>query len=334
MRTLGFTLAFALLGASTTAQAHFGLMSPTTTDTDGKGPPPCGPDGSTAAPVAAQGGHPITLTLKETVPHPGFYRVALSINSRSELPVDPVVKDSAGKILPADGSTKGISKTAEYTDTPVFPVLADHLFAHTGAPMPMYTTMLTLPNVTCARCTLQVIEFMADHGYNATQAGTSNGGYFYHHCADLKITADPNLPAFVAPNKDGGASDAPSDVKPGNDGSAGTGASGAGGTSGTAGTGAGVAGTSGAAGGGAAGTTGAAGASVGAAGTNGGSAGTTGAAGNTTGTAGTTAGGGGSTEDGGGCACTAAGQSGSPTLLLVAAAVSYLVARRRIRRSQ
>ena len=31
-------------------------------------------------------------------------------------------------------------------------------------------------------------QFMADHGYNQP------GGYAYHHCADLQITADPAKP--------------------------------------------------------------------------------------------------------------------------------------------
>jgi len=33
-----------------------------------------------------------------------------------------------------------------------------------------------------------VIQFMADHPYNQP------GGYSYHHCADLQITADPAKP--------------------------------------------------------------------------------------------------------------------------------------------
>ena len=35
---------------------------------------------------------------------------------------------------------------------------------------------------------LDFTEFMADHGYNQP------GGYSYHHCADLQITADPAKP--------------------------------------------------------------------------------------------------------------------------------------------
>jgi hypothetical protein len=35
---------------------------------------------------------------------------------------------------------------------------------------------------------LQVIQFMEEHGVNP------DGRFTYHHCADLKITANPKLP--------------------------------------------------------------------------------------------------------------------------------------------
>ena len=55
-------------------------------------------------------------------------------------------------------------------------------------PMTPWETDLRLPNINCPKCTLQVIQFMADHPYNQP------GGYSYHHCADLQITADPAKP--------------------------------------------------------------------------------------------------------------------------------------------
>jgi hypothetical protein len=45
-----------------------------------------------------------------------------------------------------------------------------------------------LPNINCRKCTLQVVQFMADHGFN------NPGGYSYHHCSNLQITADPAQP--------------------------------------------------------------------------------------------------------------------------------------------
>ena len=69
-------------------------------------------------------------------------------------------------------------------------MIADGLFQHypkpgepasavLKTPMAPWETEIELPNISCAKCTLQVIQFMADHVYNQP------GGYAYHHCADL-----------------------------------------------------------------------------------------------------------------------------------------------------
>jgi hypothetical protein len=70
------------------------------------------------------------------------------------------------------------------------PVIVDGLWAHTdrSAIAQPFETDITLPNITCAKCTLQVVQFMAEHGRNA------DGDFTYHHCADLNITADPSKP--------------------------------------------------------------------------------------------------------------------------------------------
>jgi hypothetical protein len=51
-----------------------------------------------------------------------------------------------------------------------------------------YEADIQTPNINGTRCTLQVIQFMAEHAYSRP------GGYSYHHCADLAITADPSKP--------------------------------------------------------------------------------------------------------------------------------------------
>jgi hypothetical protein len=177
------------------------------------------------------GGSKLMLKVNETVSHPGFYRVALSIKSRAELPADNVVKDANGMVLLP--TSTGMSATAEYQTNPVFPVLADNLFPHTSGSM--FSGEITLPNVNCDKCTLQVIEFMANHGSNGDKAG-----FFYHHCADLKITADTSKPVFD-PTAGSGAGGASS----GGAGGVGGAASGAGGASvgGTGGSAAGAGGT-------------------------------------------------------------------------------------------
>src|SRR6185436_1902621 len=169
------------------------------------------PDTTEGTALAVTGGTDLMLTVDETVFHPGFYRVALALSSCHSgdkcFPADNTVYDSAGKVLPITGP--GNSDHADFEMPAKFPVLGDNLFPHpqaatAGAPansagsdQPTWTGTVPIPNLTCAKCTLQVIEFMAPHGPNA------GGGYFYHHCADLKITADPGKPAFD-PNAGGG----------------------------------------------------------------------------------------------------------------------------------
>jgi hypothetical protein len=169
-----------LLLCAPLARAHFALVQPASAlavEDGGKGAPPCaeGPDSGVV--TAVQGGHPIAIRLTEFVFHPGHYRFALSVNSRAELPADPDVV-----------AVDGVSLSASIQNPVRIPVLADGVFQHTDPPTGDWQTSITLPNLTCDKCTLQIIEFMAEHGLNP------GGGFFYHHCADLRITADPNLP--------------------------------------------------------------------------------------------------------------------------------------------
>ncbi len=163
------------------AEAHFALITPASalsTEDGGKGGPPCGLGAASGVVTEAKGGHPLTLRLQEFIEHPGHYRVALAVKSRDELPPDPaVVADQYGNSI-----------SAAIQSPPRVPVLADGLLAHTDSAPDEWNTQVVLPNINCAHCTLQIIEFMAQHGAD----------YFYHHCADLKIVADPNLPAADA----------------------------------------------------------------------------------------------------------------------------------------
>ncbi len=183
-RLITSTIAVTIASFSGAAHAHFNLIMPPPADsaTDGgKGAPPCGPTQASGVVTPVQGGHAITVSLNETVLHPGHYRIALSINSRSELPADPVAVTDAN----------GNSISAPFEDPAEFPVLADDVFDHKTGTTPIQFSMpVMLPNVTCSKCTLQVIEFMAQHGPNP------GGGFYYHHCADLAVTADPGLPIF------------------------------------------------------------------------------------------------------------------------------------------
>ena len=131
----------------------------------------------------AVGGSKLHLKVLETIYHPGHYRVALALNSRDELPADPMTFERTTERGPQ-------SVWAVIQSPPQIPVIADGLFQHYTRPTApqTYEADIQLPNITCAKCTLQVIQFMAQHGYNQP------GGYSYHHCADLQIAADPDKP--------------------------------------------------------------------------------------------------------------------------------------------
>ena len=122
------------------------------------------------------------IRIREMAFHPGFYRVALAVNSRAELPPDPEATGETG----TDGRQRSVSAAVHYPPSP--PVLADGLFMHVAPFDKEQETDVEIPNINCAKCTLQVIEFMAAHGRN------KDGDYTYHHCADLEIRANPNQP--------------------------------------------------------------------------------------------------------------------------------------------
>ncbi len=163
------------------ARAHFVLQAPAANfEQSGLGDPqkapPCG-DNGTAVPTgmvtAYQGGDTITITIDETVYHPGHYRIALAVNDPSELPPEPEV---------TPGATFDCG-SAEIMNPAVFPVLADGVFEHASAFDSPQSIDITLPNdVTCTNCTLQIIQFMSEHGLN------NPGGCYYHHCANISIT--------------------------------------------------------------------------------------------------------------------------------------------------
>jgi hypothetical protein len=351
-RRLAFILGGLALTSSAMAEAHFDLIEPRQVSNDtggGKGSPPCGPDtGMAATPTPVMGGHPLKLMINETVRHGGFYRFALAIKSRSELPPDNVVYDSGNRVLPPTGikpaGSDGQSARADVQKPPIFPVIADGVWDHPqDGPKPimfpstMYPDEVMLPNVSCDRCVLQVIEFMHPHGFNPSVPGPG-GGYFYHHCAELKITPDPGLPIFV-PGADGGAPDTATAGDAATD-KATTGAAGASGTAGSSGN-AGASGTAGASG--AAGATGVAGATGTAGATGSGAAGST--ASGTAGALGTagvsaTAGAPGSGAAGSGNprqnsgGCSAAVETSRPPAWIGLLFVSIAIVRRRARQTK
>jgi MYXO-CTERM domain-containing protein len=256
-----------------TASAHFRLLKPTSwLEEDNLGDPqktgPCGNSGTQTNEVTTfQAGETITVEWAETIPHPGHFRIAL-VRDRSELE-DPDID--------VDSSCNYVDPTAVANRTAVPPVLLENLYPRDSDEVMFgmtFTQEVTLPDMECEKCTLQVIQFMTEHAQPC----------IYYHCADIKIVGG------------GGAS--------------GAGASGSGGASGASG-GAGGMGAATAGTGASSGTGGAASNPMMTAGT--GAAGTAGTTIGGIGAAGSTAGAGGSAAAPTGGANGAAGMSPAPT---------------------
>ena len=174
------------------SQAHFRLLSPASWLVENQlGDPqkaaPCGGTNvdfgkPTYAVTPVQGGSLLHVKVQETVYHPGHYRVALAVNSPTELPLDPkptTMTNDKGVIM---------SVSAEVMNPAAPPVLADGLFQHSAPVTAPWETDVTIPNINCKACTLQVIQFMEQHPMN------NPGNFTYHHCAVLHITANPVKP--------------------------------------------------------------------------------------------------------------------------------------------
>jgi len=170
------------------AHAHFILVAPDAwMSQDAFGLPeklgPCGDEGGgtpTGKVTTFRPGQTIAVTINEVVTHPGHYRVALAVNDRTELPPEPMVTPTK----------EDACASAAIQNPPTFPILSDNVLPHTQAFGAPQTFSVTLPtNVTCAKCTLQVLEFMSHHGAPC----------FYHHCADISIQGPPETSPTPTP---------------------------------------------------------------------------------------------------------------------------------------
>lgn len=163
--------------------------------------PPCGNGEDAVATGAAytyKPGETITLSLAEYVPHPGYFRIAFDndgyddfVNPRWIVPIDPENRPGGCPIDDEDQCRVG-----DYmTDGDFFnneTVLMDNLNPHTSATAQRsYTWEVTLPDVECDNCTLQIIQVMMDpagtaHGVYNTTPGDDND--VYHQCVAMTLS--------------------------------------------------------------------------------------------------------------------------------------------------
>lgn len=189
-RTTRIAAAMTLALAAAGAQAHFRLLEPASwIEEDDRGDPqklaPCGgtidnPGMRSGLSTDVTGGEMLRIVVEETVFHPGHYRIALA-RRPNWLPDDPPVTMKE--------TERGLrSDRAEIQANPEPPLLADGLWEHYERRTGLWETEIEVPNIDCEGCFLQVIQFMSEH------PGFREGGFSYHHCAVLNITADPARP--------------------------------------------------------------------------------------------------------------------------------------------
>jgi MYXO-CTERM domain-containing protein len=166
-----FCVALAALAAlPRLAVAHVQLTSPLQREVDQK-VGPCGVAGSvrSASVCEYRPGATITVAWDETIEHPGHFRISFDEDGDDDF-VDPEGYDdldSAESVL-VDG----------IADRDVF-----------GSD-PGYTQEVTLPDVECDSCTLQLIQVMTD------KPPYGDGNDIYYQCADLILSASaPEDPA-------------------------------------------------------------------------------------------------------------------------------------------
>jgi MYXO-CTERM domain-containing protein len=200
---VGGVLAGSLLFAAGTAQAHIkmeGALLSRTPDgllpgfDDAQKMSPC--DGArSAGPVYTfQPGTTITLSISEAIPHPSYFRIAFDNDGEdgfkepaSIKPIDP------SRACPFDKDDQcGKSDFCNVNDPNGARVLWDNLNPHASGGS-TYSWTVTLPNMECENCTLQVIQVMEDtvHGAYCPQgscaASANSAEDIYHRCINIKL---------------------------------------------------------------------------------------------------------------------------------------------------
>ncbi len=133
-----------------------------------------------ATPKVAAPGSKYTVKWTETIDHPGHFRISFSMNNGTDFVIPPT----------STGTTMGMP-------TVLVDLIADVQGNFPAAGRP-YSQEITLPNVECNNCTLQVIQLMTDKPPYTTDTASDD---IYFQCADFILTngAPPQPDAGVPP---------------------------------------------------------------------------------------------------------------------------------------
>ena len=186
-----YVLAATLIAIPGIATAHVTLMDPPPRTSMQKNRHCGDPAAPRKAPKVYAPGATITVKWLETIEHPGHYRISFD----------------------NDGNDFFIPPNATATTVGMDPTVLVDLIADVQGNFPiqgrMYSKDITLPNIECTNCTLQLIQLMTDKPPYTT-ATTSDDIYF--QCADIQLkngTPPPMVDAGVPPSGDAATVDPP-----------------------------------------------------------------------------------------------------------------------------
>ncbi len=151
---------------------------------------PCGRTGGTRGTnvYTYAPGEKITIKLDEFVPHPGYFRIAFDedgdddfLNPQTVAPINRACMDDSRDHCGAPDFYN--NKT----------VLLDNLDPHLRGPRRGYAWDVTLPNVECNNCTIQVIQVMTDaFPIHAPYDPAYTSEDVYYQCIDVVLKAPVN----------------------------------------------------------------------------------------------------------------------------------------------
>jgi len=189
--------------------------------------PPCGvadaPRGTNV--YKYKPGATINIKVLENIPHPSYFRVSFDDDGDDDFVIPT---GTAGEHGDCGGNEHCGPGKEDFCSNDT--VLLDNLDLHPSGPSKTYTWSITLPDVECTNCTLQIIQMMNDFAPFHTPAEYPDADIYYH-CIDLELSND--APESTDTPVENNGMNCKSDTSAGAAGAAS--AAGAGGSSGTAG---------------------------------------------------------------------------------------------------
>jgi hypothetical protein len=138
------------------------LVSPPRDVASGLKSPPCGGSAKTSTPRSFQAGEAITVEFEETINHPGYFEIRILGEGDA-----PVI-----------GYTEPLAKIDDIQNNTI-----------SGGRNHQYTAKITLPNIKCDGCSLQLIQYMTED---------PNFPSKYYSCSDVSLVDNGTaLPASV-----------------------------------------------------------------------------------------------------------------------------------------